>query len=180
MSKKFAPADAALSAKKVDPFATACALRDFFIAKNSYEMALALRELDPAQQIPAGNTLEYDFNRLFTGPAPPEAPPWASIYLEKEPRLMGEATIEMRKLGQALGLEAQPGLPEDWLPLELELWLALSALEDPAAQAHRHNLETHMLSWIPAFAERALESAREPAIVFVVTRLMDWLSTRQK
>ena len=58
---------------------------------------------------------EYAFNRLFVGPQAVPAPPYASVYLEAEPRLMGNAATDMREILQALGLAAPEGQPDDFI-----------------------------------------------------------------
>ena len=58
---------------------------------------------------------EYAFNRLFVGPGPVPAPPYASVYLDAEPLLMGQAAVSMRELIWSLGLAVreEDNLPED-------------------------------------------------------------------
>ena len=167
--------------KAAENVAIAIGLRDFFLARNGEELSAALRSLNWDMDRARVSRLEYEFNRLFVGPAPPAAPPWASVYLEKESRLMGEAAVEMRRLCRALGLAPTDGIPEDWLPIELELWLVLSILAEeegePAIFEARKKIEIHALSWIPFFIERLKDGAREEELIFVAERLEEWLET---
>lgn len=156
------------------------ALRDFFMAGNLEEMTAALSLAGLMREAPGANpALEYEFNRLFTGPEAPLAPPWASVYLEKEPRLMGACTIEIRQLAWAAGLEGAAGIPEDWLPLELELYLALLALEETDSLAWlrqgRRWLASHLLSWTPSFIERVRSSTNDSILLEVCIRLENFL-----
>ena len=68
----------------------AMALRDFFSAGCAAELADAVPALCAGRTLgeDEARELEYEFNRLFVGPQAVPAPPFASIYLEKEPQLM--------------------------------------------------------------------------------------------
>ncbi|MBG3876567.1 hypothetical protein FVW20_05890, partial [Desulfovibrio oxamicus] len=110
------------------------ALRDFFFATNGASLrrafeALALPGSPPLPPVPAWDEEEYLFNRLFVGPGPVAAPPYASVYLETERRLMGEATLFAREAYAALGLASpwQGSLPDDHIGLELDAALAVFA-----------------------------------------------------
>jgi len=139
---------------------------------------------------------EYAFNRLFVGPMAVPAPPYASAWLETEPRLMGEAAMDMRELYHALG-RAVPGegtAPDDHLSFELDAALALLALRGagdriapssapipatassaPAAcvkEAWRWLAAEHMGAWVPRFVQRALA---EPGVPLPIARALAML-----
>lgn len=137
---------------------------------------------------------EYAFNRLFVGPMAVPAPPYASAWLETEPRLMGESTMDVRALYHALGY-AVPGegtTPDDHLSFELDAALALLALrgaDHPAAapaeggdepglaveEAWRWLVAEHMGAWVPRFVQRALaEPGVPPAIARALALLLCW------
>lgn len=137
---------------------------------------------------------EYAFNRLFVGPMAVPAPPYASAWLETEPRLMGESTMDVRALYHALGY-AVPGegtTPDDHLSFELDAALALLALrgaDHPAAapaeggdepglaveDAWRWLVAEHMGAWVPRFVQRALaEPGVPPAIARALALLLCW------
>lgn len=110
------------------------ALRDFFFATDGAALrrafeALALPGSPPLPPAPAWDEEEYLFNRLFVGPGPVAAPPYASVYLETERRLMGEATLFAREAYAVLGLASpwQGSLPDDHIGLELDAALAVFA-----------------------------------------------------
>lgn len=150
-------------------------LRDFFMAKTGVEMLTALNITSSGD---AAN-LEYEYNRLFTGPTPPLAPPWASTHLEKSPRLMGQSTIQVNRLCNSLGLAPPPGIPADWLPLELELWLHLQKLQsqnpDPLLAKAGLWLVDHAHSWLPSFLESVRASTNNPHILLAASYLQQWL-----
>lgn len=148
--------------------------------------------------------VEYAFNRLFVGPMSVPAPPYASAWLENDPRLMGEAAMDVRALYHALGY-AVPGegaIPDDHVSFELDAALALSALldadtatgghgagrsfdsrppsDDPerrmaAEDAWRWLVAEHMSAWVPRFVQRALaEPGVPPAIARGLALLLCW------
>ncbi|WP_084559363.1 molecular chaperone TorD family protein [Nitratidesulfovibrio termitidis] len=140
---------------------------------------------------------EYAFNRLFVGPMAVPAPPYASAWLETEPRLMGEAAMDMRALYHALG-RAVPGegaTPDDHLSFELDAALALLALREAAGaaspssapepspstlatdtqEAWRWLVAEHMGAWVPRFVQHALaEPDVPPAIARALAMLLCW------
>lgn len=162
--------------------ALAEALRDFFLASTGEEMAHALALLPGFTNAPEEfeDGLEYEFNRLFIGPQPPLAPPYASVYLEREPRLMGEATLEIGRFYEALGFGVSiAGLPADFLALELEAWLLLETLakENPHEDIERARqyLWNHLHDWLPLFTGRMRECALSPAMKKIADLLDEWL-----
>ena len=130
-----APAPANARMTNADAFARrGAALRDFFFATNGNSLrrafeALALPDAPPLPPVPAWDEEEYLFNRLFVGPGPVAAPPYASVYLEPERRLMGEAALFAREAYAALGLVSpwQGSLPDDHIGLELDAALTVFA-----------------------------------------------------
>lgn len=148
-------------------------LRDFFSAADERALASAFARLcDEA----APDGLEYEFNALFTGPAPPLAPPWASVYLDDKPLLMGQSTLRVRDLYKAMGLAAPAGQPDDFIAFEIEAWLELTQMEDEGAQAARQWLEGHMRSWLPLFLAKMRGAALSPGMAKVAQQLETWLN----
>ncbi len=135
---------------------------------------------------------EYAFNRLFVGPMAVPAPPYASAWLETEPRLMGESTMDVRALYHALGyvVPDEGTAPDDHLSFELDAALALLALHDasrPAASAEHEErglavneawcwlVAEHMGAWVPRFVQRALaEPGVPPVIARALALLLCW------
>jgi TorA maturation chaperone TorD len=198
-------------------------LRDLFAARDANDLRAASLALDACRvrfgcaratrgaapcTTPGADTAdtpghwqeaEYAFNRLFVGPMAVPAPPYASAWLETEPRLMGEAAMDMRALYHALG-RAVPGegtAPDDHLSFELDAALALLALRGagnrivsssepapaaasstPAADvedAWRWLVAEHMGAWVPRFVQRALaEPGVPPAIARALAMLLCW------
>lgn len=172
------------------------ALRDFFSARNADDIqraALALAACLPGEaqlaQDEAGRLEEeYAFNQLFVGPGAVLAPPYASVYLDTEPELMGQSTLQMRDLLGELGLrvprEGQD--PEDHLACELGVWLVLTNLlqrhsEPPELHAGLRAaldwlMDEHMARWIPLFTQRAHKAKHlPPAVTLALSGLTIWL-----
>ncbi|QHB31917.1 molecular chaperone [Yersinia canariae] len=71
--------------------------------------------------------LEYDFSVLFEGQGEMPAPPWGSVYLDRENILMGKSTLKYREFLLTLGLASQSAIhePEDQFGLMLLAWVHL-------------------------------------------------------
>lgn len=147
------------------------------------ELAEALKRgeaLDAARLVPdtpsppGGFTvreLEVAYTSLFLnrlGGAP--APPFGSVYLEAEGRLMGQTTLHVAEAYRAEGLTLEgSGEPPDHLPTELEFLYYLVAQEEEALSrrdltAARSAVERQaafsrglLHSWVPAFCRRVEE-----------------------
>lgn len=173
------------------------ALRDFFMACDEAELAAAYDAVCAAEslrgvRLPPSDSQDWEqtifgFNRLFVGPMALLAPPFASVWLEPEPYLMGASTLDARHVYQALGLESPvPGkLPDDHVSLELDALAAVHAALDethaPLLRAlQRHFLESHVLQWMPQFCARILELEQTPAAISsVAASLFSWLERKQ-
>lgn len=166
-------------------------LRDFFLARSGHDLARACRTLDADRTVLANpmdwEAAEFAFNRLFVGPMAPEAPPYASCYLEDEPRLMGETTLTVRRIYEMAGLSSpfQGSLPDDHLGLELDAALGLSGVAaDPGMEAPRalwnYFFKTHVRVWLPLFLEKARNAdAKHPALDLALDELAAWLAAQE-
>lgn len=164
-----------------------CALRDFFNASSASCLAQAYARLthdDPrAPKVADWRAMEFAFNRLFVGPCPPLAPPYASLYLDSEPRLMGPTTLQIRNFYEVFGLQSpDPNkIPDDHISLELDAYIRLStAIETRYAhrlEPLRAYLRDHLQCWIPGFVERALKSpGLPPGLIYVLNVLSAWVA----
>ncbi len=150
------------------------ALRDFFLAKNNKELHTSLEALlfyEQNKDIKSDKDrllkLEYAFNRLFIGPDKVLAPPFASIYLDREPILKGKAAQEIEKLLIDMGLdfENDSNLPLDHISIELELWLVISNVIENL----QYKLET--------LAVKSQEYADTAELLKDVEEKLTWLNT---
>lgn len=117
-------------------------------------------------------SLLVDFAKLFVGPFELAAPPFGSVYLEDNYRLMGESTVDVKQLYQKAGLEmsAEFSNPPDHITAELEFLYflhmqeaALSADDGQAAEDVRDMrgefLRHHLGAWGGAFADKVCGNA---------------------
>ncbi len=119
--------------------------------------------------------LAVEFARLFIGPAPPLAMPFASYYLSESHTLMTEATLGVRKkyLEAGLAVKDLHRIPDDHIGIELDflyylttniLELSGSGKEEEAEKLlniRQAFLKDHFALWVPLFANRITESAEE-------------------
>lgn len=129
-----------------------------------------------------------EYTRLFIGPSTLPAPPWESVYVNNEPLLLVESTIEVRKayLAQGYAPKLFPNVADDHISLELDFMkrLSLSSCEALAGedestalgylQASKAFLENHLARWIGRFCaelasntEGYYERAADLAAAFV-------------
>ena len=169
------------------------AVRDFFIAQNAAELRTAVTDLPsawPDERLHNADweQTEFAFNRLFVGPMALEAPPYASIYLEDEPQVMGRTTMLVRSVYEMIGLVSpwKNTLPDDHVSLELDAAMALHRLYQVATSPVRGQveelrgffLEEHVQVWMPRFCAR-IETAPSvtPVLLCVAGALRQWLET---
>lgn len=107
--------------------------------------------------------IKQDYVRLFIGPFKALAPPYGSMYLEQEARLMGESTADVEAWYREDGLRNDLKQPPDHIITELEYlgFLAGMALSDVGGNAkktkedwigrERRFLGTHVARWVPGF-----------------------------
>lgn len=107
------------------------------------------------------DALVWEYRRLFVGPAPKPAPPWGSVYTDRECVVFGASTLELRAWMRAHGIArtVDEKTPEDHIGLMLAL-MAWIAREQPADLAEY--LRLHLLTWAPHFLEQLAEAAGHP------------------
>jgi hypothetical protein len=115
---------------------------------------------------------------------PAAAPPWQSVYLDREQVVMGEETIRVRTLFARFGLVSTltDQQPEDHLGLQLQFLAALAARtaerlaagDEPGARTLLEGmcecLEAHLLRWVGEFVDLA-EAASESGFYAGLSRL---------
>ncbi|MFW5490083.1 MAG: TorD/DmsD family molecular chaperone [Desulfovibrio sp.] len=163
------------------------ALRDFFASVDAEDLKKSSSSISRYFNLSIDTDadwreVEYDFNRLFVGPAAIPAPLYASAYAE-EPLLMGKATLEVRDAYRALGLEVpnKNATPDDHLAYELDAAAALGSMstEDEATGLLRTwFIGDHLSGWIPHFAAavRKQKDVSEP-VLMAVEALTMWLES---
>lgn len=181
-----------LDAQDVDVLLTT-ALRDFFVAKNAADMRKALAGLPSGMRPDCSREMDWErtefaFNRLFVGPMALEAPPYASVYLEDEPQVMGRTTMLVRSVYETFGLVSpwKNTVPDDHVSLELDAVLAMRQMALVAGptilaqlkELRRIFLEEHILIWMPKFCDRMENAASaDPVLRSAAASLRHWLGT---
>lgn len=138
--------------------------------------AAALAEAYPAEAARAGDSrralyldLHMDHLALFSGPRP-VAPPWESVWREKDRLLFGHRTQEVRDSYRAWGIAAERDghEPEDHLGLELAFVLFLVQTMSEAVASHRGEtpqaaltafMDEHLLAWAGDCLKKSSECA---------------------
>ncbi|MBI5578403.1 MAG: molecular chaperone TorD family protein [Deltaproteobacteria bacterium] len=118
--------------------------------------------------------LAIDHARLFVGPFALLAPPYGSVYLEGDRRLMGGSTQAVGESYREVGLEVAAGFngTPDHIAAELEFmhFLVVKELEavaggdlvraQPFRQTQKFFLERHLAAWVPVFTRNVEEQAQ--------------------
>ena len=186
------------------------ALRDFFAATDAsgLEDAACRIAKNVGAEIPPNTdwtAAEYEFNRLFVGPAAVPAPPFASAWSEPDRALMGKAALEARETYHRLGLAVpQEGIiPDDHLSYELEAVLAMKSVlaaggctakadapgkdgsgqdrpDAGIADLHAWFVGEHLGRWLPPFMQAVGENAAAGGVVAQATAaLAAWFETER-
>ena len=105
--------------------------------------------------------LVWEYRRLFVGPAPKPAPPWGSVYTDRECVVFGESTLALRAWMRAQGIArlVDDKTPEDHIGLMLVL-MAWIARNQPADLDDY--LRLRLLPWWSHFLDELAEAAKQP------------------
>jgi TorA maturation chaperone TorD len=156
--------------------------RELTASLQQGEAAEVGRLLPAAPVAPAIDTstveLEVAYTDLFInrlGGAP--APPYGSVYLERDERLMGQTTLHVAEDYRSEGLSLEgSGEPPDFLPTELEFLYYLVEQEEQALSrrdlaAARTAVErqasfcrTLLHPWMPSFCDRIEADGQTPPL----------------
>ena len=115
--------------------------------------------------------LRIEFTRLFIGPYSLPAPPYGSVYIEKERKVMGDSTMDVQKRYQKFGLDIYSNFKEvpDHIAVEFEFMFfliykeiesILSNVPEQAQEILLHQklfLGDHLNNWIPDFTDCVIE-----------------------
>lgn len=102
--------------------------------------------------------------KLFVGPFELQAPPYGSLYLESQKRLMGDSTMEVLKMYQRAGLALSKGFQEapDHIAAELEFMYFLIAKELQTLRKGDRNEAFEYLKMQKEFHDKYLRPWIEP------------------
>lgn len=112
---------------------------------------------------------DYTFSVLFEGQGEMVAPPWGSVYQEKENIVMGESTGRWDLFVKTYGMELTDKIePND--QYGLMLWAMAALLEDGQEEAVVTLLEQHLLPWAYRYLE-LLSTNQESAFYAALAQL---------
>ncbi|MDR3104719.1 MAG: Tat proofreading chaperone DmsD [Yokenella regensburgei] len=107
-------------------------------------------------------TLPESYQRLFVGPWALPAPPWGSVWLDRENVLFGDSTLALRQWMREKGIafDVSQNEPEDHFGtlLMLATWLTDSQRYDDCDEL----LAWHLLPWSSRFLEVFIANAGHP------------------
>lgn len=105
--------------------------------------------------------LVWEYRRLFIGPAPKPAPPWGSVYTDRECVVFGATTLELRAWMRAHGVQraSDERTPEDHIGLMLGLMAYLARTQPGDLDEF---LRLHLLPWSSHFLDELAEAAEQP------------------
>ena len=118
------------------------------------------------------DSLIIDYTKLFVGPYGLLAPPYGSMYLEDNGRVMGDSTMEARNRYAEEGLDICLKEAPDHITIELEFMYFLIFKEIEATNNNDLNntsryqekqsafLENHLGAWVPDFAGKVEANAQ--------------------
>lgn len=118
------------------------------------------------------DSLISDYTKLFVGPYGLLAPPYGSMYLDSNNRVMDNSTIEVRNMYAEEGLDISLKEAPDHITIELEFMYFLIFKEIEATKINdldsasryqerqRAFLENHLCAWVPDFTDKIETSAQ--------------------
>lgn len=153
-----------------------CATLASLLGNFSPEAAASAAE---ANRIVNETSIEYqliEYSRLFLGPFNLVAPPYGSVWLDKNKTVMGDSTSSVAAFYQTNGLQLANDFHElpDHIAVELEFMSYLAFKQREAAAAgepleadrlrdlQRQFLGTFLLPWLGPFTDTIIEDAEAP------------------
>lgn len=117
---------------------------------DNEEAASAIECMVAGLQEDSDDALMWEYRRLFVGPAKKAAPPWGSVYTDRDQVMFGRSTLELREWMRAHGVvkTLEPGMPEDHIGYQLGC-MAWLAHNKPACIDEY--LRLHFLPWASHF-----------------------------
>lgn len=147
---------AATAALDVSP-----AVADWPFAADRERLADALGLMAGGLADGVTDDLTWEYRRLFVGPGPMPAPPWGSVYTDREQVVFGESTLVLRAWMMENGVAFTPAerVPEDHIGFML---LLLSWLARNRAGLVEDCLRLHLLTWSSHYLGLLAEAAEHP------------------
>lgn len=105
--------------------------------------------------------LMWEYRRLFIGPGAKPAPPWGSVYTDRECVVFGDTTLALRAWMREHGVAriVDERTPEDHIGLLLALMAWLAQYQPESLEEF---LRLHLLTWAGHFLDELAEVAEHP------------------
>ena len=146
--------------------------------KTAQRWVLAAGEKNPDE-------LLVEYSRLFVGPFHIPAPPYGSVYLDGDGRMMGKSTVQVKEYYLESGLAIDSSFHDvpDHISVELEFmqylcykqWKANADGDVDRARTslsrQRHFLGKFLAAWVPEFAAKVRNSTTNSFYVAVADNL---------
>ncbi|MEG0072820.1 MAG: Tat proofreading chaperone DmsD [Raoultibacter sp.] len=131
-----------------------------FVSPDVAECDLALMQEGLAEGL-GSEDLIWEYRRLFIGPAPKPAPPWGSVYTDRECVVFGESCLALRQWMREVGIqrEADDQTPEDHIGI---LLLLMAWIVQNKPELVEDFLRLHVLPWSSHFLEALADAAEQP------------------
>ncbi|MDO4443058.1 MAG: Tat proofreading chaperone DmsD [Slackia sp.] len=153
--------DAALAVMAALDADAAAAEWPFVEAAEAQRCLTLLAEGAKRRESDGGDALKWEYRRLFVGPQSLPAPPWGSVYTDRDRVVFGEGTLALRAWMRAHGVQrlSDEKTPEDHIGLVLAMagWLAEAKPELVA-----EFLQLHVLPWSGHLLEQLEAAAEHP------------------
>ncbi|WP_176761254.1 TorD/DmsD family molecular chaperone [Desulforhopalus singaporensis] len=129
------------------------------------EAAACAEKMEAELERETQQRLRVDYAALFVGPFALIAPPYGSVYLEQNRRVMGDSTQMVKRYYQDAGLTVEMKEPPDHIAIEFEFMYFLLAKEITARAEDltgkttclrqlQSNFFNSAMPWIPEFTAR--------------------------
>ena len=131
-----------------------CDLPEQFESKHHAKIRTLVQKMAAQiQDSTKHDELAGEFSLLFEGLGEMPAPPWGSVYLDRESIVMGESTVEYRRFlaGNGIALDTQMREPDDQFGLMLLAFAQF--MESEKFDASAELLELHLLPWALRYLE---------------------------
>lgn len=104
--------------------------------------------------------LIWEYRRLFIGPGAKPAPPWGSVYTDREGVVFGQSTLELRSWLREKGIMrlGDEKTPEDHIGL---LLLLMAWIIDNKPEDFEEFLQLHVLTWSSHFLEKLTQASQQ-------------------
>lgn len=160
----------------------------FYYAPNQYQNAnldvilaeqdvpfAALKTVMDAFGYSEVDLLQAEHDRLFAGLGDMPAPPWGSVYLDKEAVLFGESTVMYRQFLRECGvaLSSQQNEPED--QIGLMLMVAAMLLENDQHAQFKALLGEHLMPWFGYYMAEFKRAVELPAYALLAEQTQELL-----